>query len=584
LTGAFGEILDASAVSGSSRPEGPKSAAKAGGLDPLAAIGEAAASLPSDVTGQSATSAQVKPASTPALVSDKAPPDAGSPAPLVSPVLAADLAVLAQVIAAVPAGNAPVSAPDGKPVEVKKAAGKTDAGDAETTEASGDALAPIATPDVQAAAIPAGSIVAVLAPATPIESQSAKTSDDSSAGTATAPTTAATSQPAVPVSVGDAPTKETESEKTAAAASGIPPPAAEGDAVSAKAMTQSKPTAAAFANAEATPADTTSSDPSVKAEAKTLRIPDAPEPEAKSPQTKAEAPEADAKSPQTEAKVLKTEAKSPPRDDQQSETSQPSDGKIGRAQAGKANAAPHGKAKPGEPPGAPDQGRAAAQAGEQDSKTPAPAHQPRGEPTEQAAATGRVAVAAAHDNLAAPTSGALAVTAQLGGAPPALGLNLAAPLASPLQSLWQPAPPSGDRSDNAVPIAGVAIEIISRAQDGLRRFEIRLDPPELGRIDVRLDVDSGGNVTSRLTAERAETLDLLRRDAPQLERALQHAGLNTEGGLQFSLRDQSFANRDQTPRSVPTFIMPDDEPAAAEAARRGYGRLIGLGGGIDIRV
>jgi hypothetical protein len=135
-----------------------------------------------------------------------------------------------------------------------------------------------------------------------------------------------------------------------------------------------------------------------------------------------------------------------------------------------------------------------------------------------------------------------------------------------------------------VPIAGVAVEIVSRAQDGLRRFEIRLDPPELGRIDVRLDVDNGGNVTSRLTVERAETLDLLRRDAPQLERALQHAGLNTDGGLQFSLRDQNFANRDPAPRNAPTFIVPDDEQAAAEAAHRGYGRLLGLGGGIDIRV
>jgi len=102
--------------------------------------------------------------------------------------------------------------------------------------------------------------------------------------------------------------------------------------------------------------------------------------------------------------------------------------------------------------------------------------------------------------------------------------------------------------------------------------------------DVRLHVDNGGNVTSRLTVERPETLDLLRRDAPQLERALQHAGLNTEGGLQFSLRDQNFANREQTPHHAATLIVPDDEPAAAEAARRGYGRLMGLGGGIDIRV
>ena len=42
----------------------------------------------------------------------------------------------------------------------------------------------------------------------------------------------------------------------------------------------------------------------------------------------------------------------------------------------------------------------------------------------------------------------------------------------------------------AVPVAGLAVEIVARAQDGLRRFDIRLDPPELGRIDVRLDVDT----------------------------------------------------------------------------------------------
>ena len=143
-----------------------------------------------------------------------------------------------------------------------------------------------------------------------------------------------------------------------------------------------------------------------------------------------------------------------------------------------------------------------------------------------------------------------------------------------------------DTPDVPVPLAGVAVEIVARAQDGLKRFDIRLDPPELGRIDVRLDVDHGGKVTSRLIVERAETLDLLRRDAPQLERALQQAGLNTEGGMQFSLRDQTFAGRDQTRDSANTshLVIPEDDTAAADAARRGYGRLIGLGGGIDIRV
>src|SRR5262249_56616535 len=142
-------------------------------------------------------------------------------------------------------------------------------------------------------------------------------------------------------------------------------------------------------------------------------------------------------------------------------------------------------------------------------------------------------------------------------------------------------------SDAPVPVSGLAVEIASRAQDGNRQFDIRLDPPELGRIDVRLDVDQSGKVSSHLVVERADTLDLLRRDAPQLERALQHAGLNTDGGLQFSLRDQSFTGRDQSQNSgsnVSHLIVPDDEQAASEAARRGYGRLIGLGSGVDIRV
>ena len=241
--------------------------------------------------------------------------------------------------------------------------------------------------------------------------------------------------------------------------------------------------------------------------------------------------------------------------------------------------APHaGKAAQAHP--STDAPRSAEQRADLDAKAP---HQPHAQPSEHASPTARVAAAAAHSDLAAPTSVAPAVTAQVASAPPLFGLNVAMPLASPLQALWHPAA-RADSTDNTIPISGLAVEIVSRVHEGLRRFEIRLDPPELGRIDVRLDVDRGGNVTSRLTIERAETLDLLRRDAPQLERALQQAGLNTESGLQFSLRDQNFANREQTHQNAATLIVPDDEPAAADAALRGYGRLIGLGGGVDIRV
>ena len=53
-----------------------------------------------------------------------------------------------------------------------------------------------------------------------------------------------------------------------------------------------------------------------------------------------------------------------------------------------------------------------------------------------------------------------------------------------------------------------------------------------------------GSVTTRMVVERAETLDLLQRDARALERALGEAGLDAqEGSLQFSLKDEGFGRQ-----------------------------------------
>jgi hypothetical protein len=143
----------------------------------------------------------------------------------------------------------------------------------------------------------------------------------------------------------------------------------------------------------------------------------------------------------------------------------------------------------------------------------------------------------------------------------------------------------------AVPIAGLAIEIASHARAGKNRFEIRLDPPDLGRIDVRLDVDREGKVTSHLVVDRPETLDLLRRDAPQLERSLQQAGLKTaDNALQFSLRDQGgFGGQNPnpshgSPAGAARVIIPDRELPAVETTMAAYNRITGTRAGIDIRV
>jgi flagellar hook-length control protein FliK len=139
----------------------------------------------------------------------------------------------------------------------------------------------------------------------------------------------------------------------------------------------------------------------------------------------------------------------------------------------------------------------------------------------------------------------------------------------------------------AVPITGVAIEIASMAQAGKTHFEIRLDPPELGRIEVRLDVDRDGHATTRLIADRSDTLDLLRRDATGLERALQDAGLKTaDNSLQFSLRDQTMG-REQSATPAPSaaqIVVQDNTLPMSDLTQRNYSRLAAFRGGIDIRV
>ena len=91
----------------------------------------------------------------------------------------------------------------------------------------------------------------------------------------------------------------------------------------------------------------------------------------------------------------------------------------------------------------------------------------------------------------------------------------------------------------------MAVEIAARSQAGAKQFDIRLDPPELGRVEVRLSIDASGKAQAHMTADQPQTLDLLQKDAPTLTQALRDAGLDvSQSGLNFSLRGQDRQNDD----------------------------------------
>ena len=109
------------------------------------------------------------------------------------------------------------------------------------------------------------------------------------------------------------------------------------------------------------------------------------------------------------------------------------------------------------------------------------------------------------------------------------------------------------------PIQMAPLSIGLMALDGAREFQIRLDPPELGRVDVKLTIADNGRVEASLVVDRVETLAMLQRDARTLERAFDQAGLTADSGsLSFSLR------QDDASRHQPGERQPGSERARTE--------------------
>ncbi len=95
----------------------------------------------------------------------------------------------------------------------------------------------------------------------------------------------------------------------------------------------------------------------------------------------------------------------------------------------------------------------------------------------------------------------------------------------------------------------VAAHVSKAAQSGeAKNITLNLDPPELGRVEIRLEFGTEKTVKANLIVEKPETLLLLQRDAGALEKALQDAGLDTSGdsiGYEMASEDYAFnSNRE----------------------------------------
>ena len=82
----------------------------------------------------------------------------------------------------------------------------------------------------------------------------------------------------------------------------------------------------------------------------------------------------------------------------------------------------------------------------------------------------------------------------------------------------------------ATPVAQLTPALVQIAHGGGgHQITLRLDPAELGHVDIRIDRAADGSAAVQVTVDRPETLKLMLADQPQLHRALDAAGLPQDG-------------------------------------------------------
>jgi flagellar hook-length control protein FliK len=118
----------------------------------------------------------------------------------------------------------------------------------------------------------------------------------------------------------------------------------------------------------------------------------------------------------------------------------------------------------------------------------------------------------------------------------------------------------------------LGVEIARKVELGEETLRIRLNPIELGRIEVTLAFDDKGSLQATVRTESAQAMDLLRQDAPDLARTLDQAGVRTDaqsfrfenrsgdGSGQQAQQQNQHSNRGQSASS--------DDDATAEPIYR----------------
>lgn len=149
-------------------------------------------------------------------------------------------------------------------------------------------------------------------------------------------------------------------------------------------------------------------------------------------------------------------------------------------------------------------------------------------------------------------------------------------------------PVSGARGISMTPSATapeisrqIAVQLADAMPQAIgREVEISLNPQELGRVRISLSTqDAGLNMT--IMAERAETLDLMRRHIDQLAQEFRELGY---GDVSFNFGQSGNERPQEDSQAVPGYSVAPDETGAATRTAASSPRPVATVTGLDLRI
>jgi flagellar hook-length control protein FliK len=136
--------------------------------------------------------------------------------------------------------------------------------------------------------------------------------------------------------------------------------------------------------------------------------------------------------------------------------------------------------------------------------------------------------------------------------------------------------------------SAASAEMVERARDSVFRqilmkltgdggeMRLRLEPPELGELDLRLVVEGGNKLSLSITADRPDVMQLLQRHLDELKQALQQNGLEVTDAHVEAKSQDARRQHGQHAGDAPADKAPERAPTPRSQRSGGFITATGL--------